>query len=87
VDLERGTIEGAQRLLDALHGADRMVGVDMRGVGSRPRDEKVRHGRNWVALTRYAEDGRLRIDNNGAEQALRPIVLGRNYVKLTSKRE
>jgi Transposase IS66 family len=26
--------------------------------------------RNWVALTRYAEDGRLKIDNNGAEQAL-----------------
>ncbi len=33
--------------------------------------------RNWVALTRYAEDGRLKVDNNGAEQALRPIVLGR----------
>jgi transposase len=33
--------------------------------------------RNWVALTRYAEDGRLKIDNNGAEQALRTIVLGR----------
>jgi hypothetical protein len=33
--------------------------------------------RNWVALTRYTEDGLLKIDNNGAEQALRPIVLGR----------
>jgi hypothetical protein len=33
--------------------------------------------RNWTALTRYHEDGRLKIDNNGAEQALRPIVLGR----------
>ena len=33
--------------------------------------------RNWGALTRYTEDGRLKIDNNGAEQALRPIVLGR----------
>jgi len=33
--------------------------------------------RNWVALTRYAEDGQLKIDNNGTEQALRPIVLGR----------
>jgi hypothetical protein len=37
--------------------------------------------RNWVALTRYAQDGQFKIDNNGAEQALRPIVLGRNYVK------
>jgi len=33
--------------------------------------------RNWTALTRYTEDGRLKVDNNGAEQALRPIVLGR----------
>ena len=33
--------------------------------------------RNWIALTRYTDDGRLKIDNNGAEQALRPIVLGR----------
>jgi hypothetical protein len=33
--------------------------------------------RNWTALTRYNEDGRLKIDNNGAEQPLRPIVLGR----------
>ena len=31
--------------------------------------------RNWA--TRYTEDGRLKTDNNGAEQALRPIVLGR----------
>jgi hypothetical protein len=37
--------------------------------------------RNWTALTRYTEDGRIKVDNNGAEQALRPIVLGRkNYL-------
>jgi hypothetical protein len=33
--------------------------------------------RNWTALTRYTEDGRLKVDNNGAEQAMRTIVLGR----------
>lgn len=33
--------------------------------------------RHWTALERYTEDGRLKIDNNGAEQAMRPIVLGR----------
>ena len=33
--------------------------------------------RNWRALIRYTEDGHLRVDNNGAEQALRPVVLGR----------
>ena len=32
---------------------------------------------NWQALTRYPEDGRLKIDNNGAERAIKPVVLGR----------
>ena len=32
---------------------------------------------NWQALTRYVDDGDLNIDNNPAENAIRPIVLGR----------
>jgi transposase len=32
---------------------------------------------NWTALTRYAEDGRLEIDNNRAENTLRGVALGR----------
>jgi transposase len=31
----------------------------------------------WNQLTRYLDDGRLEIDNNGAENAIRPFVLGR----------
>jgi len=31
----------------------------------------------WDALVRYAQDGRLPIDNNGAERALRAIAVGR----------
>lgn len=35
----------------------------------------------WTALTRYADDGRLEIDNNAAERAIRPLALGRkNYL-------
>lgn len=35
----------------------------------------------WVALTRYVEDGRIEIDNNAAERALRVVALGRkNYL-------
>ena len=35
----------------------------------------------WSAMTRYAEDGRLEIDNNAAERALRAVALGRkNYL-------
>jgi len=35
----------------------------------------------WPALTRYCENGRLEIDNNSAERALRVVALGRkNYL-------
>jgi transposase len=32
---------------------------------------------NWIALTRYRDDGRIEIDNNAAERALRAVALGR----------
>lgn len=36
--------------------------------------------KRWDAFTRYAGDGRLEIDNNSAERALRAVALGRkNY--------
>lgn len=35
----------------------------------------------WEALTRYCHDGRIEIDNNAAERALRTVALGRkNYL-------
>jgi len=35
----------------------------------------------WEALTRYCDDGRIEIDNNAAERALRCVALGRkNYL-------
>ena len=35
----------------------------------------------WAALTRYVCDGRIEIDNNAAERAIRALVLGRrNYL-------
>ncbi len=40
---------------------------------------------NWRALTRYVDDGRIEIDNNAAERALRSVVLGRkNYLHFGS---
>ncbi|MFA5530643.1 MAG: IS66 family transposase [Thiohalomonadaceae bacterium] len=32
----------------------------------------------WPKLVRYVEDGRIAIDNNAAERAIRPFVIGRN---------
>ena len=38
----------------------------------------IRYARSrWVALTCYARDGRLEISNNAAENAIRPLTLGR----------
>src|SRR5204862_3804323 len=35
----------------------------------------------WTPLLRYCDDGRLEIDNNAAERALRAVALGRkNYL-------
>jgi len=33
--------------------------------------------KQWPALTVYCEDGRLEIDNNSVERAIRPFVIGR----------
>jgi transposase len=39
----------------------------------------------WQALVRYLDDGRIEIDNNAAERALRGVALGRkNYMFLGS---
>jgi hypothetical protein len=35
----------------------------------------------WSTLTVYCEDGRVEIDNNGIERAIRPFVIGRNYAQ------
>lgn len=33
--------------------------------------------KQWDSLTRYLDDGRIEIDNNAAERAIRPLALGR----------
>jgi hypothetical protein len=35
----------------------------------------------WSALLRFCEDGRIEMDNNAAERALRAVALGRNYAQ------
>ena len=47
----------------------------------------IAYGRKrWTALTRFIEDGRLEIDNNIAERAMRSIAIGRkNWLFAGSK--
>ena len=33
----------------------------------------------WPALTRFLDDGRIELDNNPVERAIRPIALGRKW--------
>ena len=43
-----------------------------------PMATAIRYGtKRWDAFTRFLDDGRLEIDNNVAERAIRPIAIGR----------
>ncbi len=65
----RPILERIRRYLDELA---------LRALPKSPLGEATSYAtRQWTALTRYVEHGALEIDNNGAENALRPIVLGR----------
>ena len=41
---------------------------------------------NWRGLTRYLDDGNVPIDNNAAENAVRPLAIGRNNANLVLMR-
>lgn len=67
-------------LLDALHA---WLQETLRTVSAKSAlAGAVQYGLvRWTALTRYRDDGRIEIDNNTAERAIRPVVLGRkNYL-------
>lgn len=66
----------ARPILDELHA---WLGVKKTDVLPRgPLGEAVAYAlSNWIALTRYVEDGVLAIDNNIAERTLRTIAVGR----------
>jgi hypothetical protein len=43
-----------------------------------PLAEAIRYAlARWPALTRFLDDGRVELDNNTVERAIRPIALGR----------
>ncbi len=53
-----------------------------------PIGQAMKYAKNhWAALTRFLDSGIVAIDNNAAERALRPVVLGRkNYLFAGSDR-
>jgi transposase len=69
-------IERARPLLDTMHGWLQSTLAKL----SRKSDVALAIGYalgRWPALLRYVDDGRVEIDNNAAERALRAVALGR----------
>ena len=67
-------------ILDALHGwlKETLHGVSRKSALGNAIGYALKL---WPALTRYRDDGRIEIDNNAAERALRAVALGRkNYL-------
>ena len=72
--------ERAAPLLKDLHAwlSERLAHVSAKSDLAQAIGYTLTH---WKALTRYCEDGRIEIDNNAAERALRGVSLGRkNYL-------
>jgi hypothetical protein len=63
-------------ILDRIH--DYLKQIAVTALPKSPLGDAIGYAlRQWNALNRYVEDGSLEIDNNGAENALRPLCLGR----------
>lgn len=75
---DRRTVRQQQTrpLLDALHEWMTLQRQKVPGNSaiSRALDYSLKR---WTALTRFVDDGRLPVDNNWAENRIRPIALGR----------
>jgi transposase len=68
--------ELAKPILQALQ--PRLEAVREKHLPQSPMGKAIRYALNeWVALTRYLEDGRLEIDNNLTENAIRPSAVGK----------
>jgi hypothetical protein len=66
----------AKPLLESLHGwlQDALTRLSAKSETSKA----IRYMLDrWQALTRYVDDGRIEMDNNIAEQALRTVAVGR----------
>ena len=63
-------------LLDALH--QWLAATHAKAPPRSALAKAIQYALNrWAALTRFAKDGRLPLDTNAVENALRPVALGR----------
>jgi transposase len=68
--------QGARAVLDELHAY--LLQIRDQVLPKSPAGQAIAYAlSNWAALARYASDGDLAIDNNGAERTMRGIAIGR----------
>jgi transposase len=68
--------ERSKPIVDALHGW--LTAQLERVSGKSALAEAIRYAlRHWIGLVLFLEDGRLELDTNSIERAIRPIALGR----------
>ena len=81
----RERLERAAPLLEDLHAwlSETLARVSAKSDLAQAIGYTLTH---WKALTRYCDDGRIEIDNNAAERALRGVSLGRNYANCSLMR-
>src|SRR5947199_2594698 len=66
----------ARPILHKLH--QYLLDIQVEVLPKSPAGRAVRYAlKNWMALTRYADEGHLEIDNNRTEQSIRGIAVGR----------
>jgi len=77
--------ERSRPVLQRIH--DYLTQITVTALPKSPLGDAIGYAlRQWDALCRYTEHGSLEIDNNGAENALRPLCLGRkNWLFLGSE--
>jgi transposase len=85
-DLRLLRLQGAAPVLRELH--QYLLKIRDEVLPKSPAGQAVSYGlKNWLALTRYLEDGGLSIDNNHTERSLRGIAVGRrNWLFVGSDR-
>lgn len=74
---------GRDQLRPLLQGLEHWSQGQLRSISTKsPLADAFRYMlKRWAALTRFLDDGRLCIDNNAAERAIRPLAIGRkNYL-------
>jgi transposase len=66
----------ARPILEKLH--QYLAEIQVEVLPKSPEGRAVRYAlKNWKALTRYAEDGNLEIDNSATERSIRGVAVGR----------